>query len=368
MNTFIIAVASLSSLCGVLAVLLVIADKYLNDYGECKVTINEGDEELTVEGGQSILSALSKEGIFIPSACGGRGSCGLCKLKVDEGAGPLLPTEGPHLSDEEKKDNVRLCCQVKIREDIKMRIPEELFAIKEYKGKVEKMEQLTWDIKRVRIKLIDPDAIDFTPGQYIQLQAPKYGKNPEPVYRAYSLASDYQEKGVVECIIRLVPDGICTTWVFELLEEGEEVTLNGPYGDFHLSDTDREMIFIAGGSGMAPFCSILDQMIHENIDRKATYFFGARSLRDLFYTDLMKDKYEKELPNFTYLPALSEPLPEDNWEGETGLITDVVGSHYEDCSDMEAYLCGSPGMIDACIKVLTSKGMPEEQIYYDKFA
>ena len=367
MTTFFTAIGILCAICGVLALLLVIADRYLNDYGVCKISINDGSKELEVAGGESLLGTLGGEKIFIPSACGGRGSCGLCKLTVLEGAPPVLPTEEPHLTAEEKKNNVRLSCQIKVREDMRIEIPEELFAIKEYEAVCESIKDLTHDIKHVRFKLEDPAEIKFTPGQYIQLECPAYKLTPEPVYRAYSMATDPKDKTHIDTVIRLVPNGICTTWVFEYLTEGTRTKLNGPYGDFKLSENDKEMIFIAGGSGMAPFLSILKQMEYAEDSRKCTYFFGALSKKDLFCLDEMK-AFEEKLPNFTFVPALSQPAEDDDWDGETGLITEVVGAHYEDCSDKEAYLCGSPGMIDACLKVLTDRGLPEEGIFYDKFA
>lgn len=364
---FWIAVGTLCAICAVLAVLLVIADRYLNDYGECRISINGGDKELTVQGGQSLLSTLTSESLFIPSACGGRGSCAMCKLQVDSGGPPLLATEEPHLTQEEIEDNVRLSCQIKVREDMEIRVPEELFSIREYKGRVEKLEDLNHDIKLLRIALPEGEEIKFVPGQYVQIQTPKYPKNKEPVYRAYSICSDPQDKTHVELCVRLVPGGICTTYVFEYLEEGDSITLNGPYGDFRLTDSDREMVFIAGGSGMAPFLSMLAHMRNEGIDRKVTYFFGARAKRDLICLDRMK-KFEEQLPNFKFVPCLSEPDESDDWDGDTGLVTEVMERYCSDLSQMEAYLCGSPGMIDASIAALTGKGLPEENIYYDKFA
>jgi Na+-transporting NADH:ubiquinone oxidoreductase subunit F len=181
------------------------------------------------------------------------------------------------------------------------------------------------------------------------------------------MSSAPSDKKHVELEVRLVPNGICTTYVHQFMKEGDEVTFNGPYGDFHLRDTDRDIIFIAGGSGHAPIKSILTTMVENNNPRRTMYFFGARSKADLFLVEETKE-LEKKLPNFTYIPALSEPKPDDNWDGETGLITDVLDRKVESINNAEAYLCGSPGMIDACIAVLTKKGMPEELIYYDKFA
>jgi Na+-transporting NADH:ubiquinone oxidoreductase subunit F len=364
--TFWIAVGSLCAICGILALLLVIADGYLNNYGICKLTINKGSKEAEVEGGSTLLSSLNSAGLFIPSACGGQGSCGLCKVKVHAGAPPVLPTEEPHLSKEERESNVRLSCQLKVHNDMEIEVPEELFSIKEYKGTVESLTDLNHDIKLLRIALPEGEEIDFIPGQYIQIETPAYKKTPEPVYRAYSIASDPRDKTHLDFCIRLVPGGICTTYVFEHMEAGNPIRFNGPYGDFHLTDTDKDMIFIAGGSGMAPFLCMLAHIKNEGITRNVTYFFGARSRRDLICLDKMA-AFEKALPNFKFVPCLSEALPEDNWEGETGLVTDVMSRHCPDLSNMEAYLCGSPGMIDASVAALTSKGMPVENIAYDKF-
>lgn len=364
---FLQAVGMLAGICALLAALLVIADRKLNDYGVCRININDGDRELEVPGGSSLLSTLLTERIFIPSACGGGGSCGLCKLQVLEGGGPVLATEEPHLSKEERAGNVRLSCQIKVRNDLRIQIPEAYFKIREYRGRVEKMTPLTHDIKLVRIALLDPPEMTFEPGAYVQLQAPAYEKSPESVYRAYSVAGDPLDRKHVDLIIRLVPNGICTTWVFQYLKEGDEVTLNGPHGEFRLQPTPAEKIFIAGGSGMAPFRSMLLHMKNENLSFPCRYFFGAAARRDMFYLDEMA-VFEQALPNYHYVPALSKPAPEDNWTGETGLITEVVDRHCPDCHDKEAYLCGSPGMIDACIKVLTKNGMPVGNIFYDKFA
>jgi Na+-transporting NADH:ubiquinone oxidoreductase subunit F len=366
MTTFLIAVGSLIAICGILAVLLVIADRYLNDYGICKLIINKGAREEEVEGGDTLLGSLNSAGIFVPSACGGQGSCGLCKLKVHAGAPPILPTEEPHLSAEERKDNVRLCCQLKVHEDMELEIPEELFNIREYDATVESLTDLNHDIKRLRIALPEGEEISMTPGQYVQIETPKYKKTPEPVYRAYSIATDPRDKTHIDLCIRLVPDGICTTYIFEHMKDGDSIKLNGPYGDFRLTDTDKDMVFIAGGSGMAPFLSILAQMQNDNIQRKVSYFYGARAIRDLICLDEMK-AFEEAMPNFKFVPCLSEPMPDDNWDGETGLVTNVVKAHFPDLTEMEAYLCGSPGMCDACVATLTAAGMPEEYVYFDKF-
>lgn len=367
MTTFFIAVGSLCAICGILAILLVIADRYLNNYGICKLNINHGERIEEVEGGDTLLSSLNSAGIFIPSACGGQGSCGLCKVKVTAGAPPLLPTEEPHLSAEEIADHIRLSCQLKVHEDMELEIPEELFNIREFHGTVESLENLNHDIKRLRIALPEGEELDVIPGQYIQIETPKYKKTPDPVYRAYSIATDPHDRTHIDLVIRLVPDGICTTYVFEHMEAGQPITLNGPYGDFRLTDTEKDMVFIAGGSGMAPFLSMLAHIKNDHIERKTTYFFGARSKRDLICLDEMK-AFEDSIPNFTFVPCLSQPMEDDHWEGETGLVTDVMKRHCPDLTQMEAYLCGSPGMCDASVAALTANGMPVENIFFDKFA
>ncbi len=365
-TALLVSIGSITALACTLALLMVIADATIANYGEVTVTVN-GDREFTVKGGRPLLSTLSAEGIFIPSACGGRGSCGLCKVKLVAGGGQYLPTELPWISEEEREQNIRLSCQLKVKEDMGIEIPEELFNVREFRARVARLRDLTHDIKEVTLELIEPKEMEFTAGQFVQFEVPEYELTDEPVYRAYSVASSPADHTKVELEIRLVPNGICTTYVHKHLAEGDEITLNGPYGDFYLRDSERDIICIAGGSGMAPLKAILLDMVEKGISRKTRYFFGARSKRDLFLTDEMTE-LEGKLPDFKFVPALSEPQPEDEWQGETGLITDVVAKHLESGDNVEAYLCGSPGMIDACIKVLSAKGVPEELIFYDKFA
>lgn len=365
-TALLISIGAVTALTVVLAVILVIADALIANYGECKITVN-GKKELNVQGGRSLLSTLMEEEIFIPSACGGRGSCGLCKIKVESGAGQYLPTELPWISAEEQAENVRLSCQLKVKNDMSIRIPEELFSVRQFQTRVESIKDLTHDIKEVRFKLIKPERIEYKAGQFVQILVPEYKLSDEQVFRAYSMSSVPSETDVVELEIRLVPEGICTTWVHQYLKEGDEVTINGPYGDFHLRDTERDIICIAGGSGNAPIKSILLDMAEKGNNRNVSYFYGARTRKDLVLPDEMAAISEK-LPNYKYIPVLSEPAADDNWDGKTGFVTDAVAEALTNGENVEAYLCGSPGMIDACIKVLTSKGVPEELIYYDKFA
>ncbi len=366
-TTVIISVLVVSSVAASLAVILVVSQYFLANYGQCEITIND-EKKLKVEGGRNLLSTLSAEKLFVPSACGGRGTCGLCKLKIHEGGGLLLPTEEPFLEKDERESNVRLACQVKVREDMKIEIPEELFNVREYRANCSMIRDLTHDIKLFRFELVEPETIKFTPGRYVQLRAPKYEKSKEEVYRAYSIASDPAENNIVDLIIRLVPGGICTTYCFEYLSEGDEVLMNGPYGDFRLTDNSSDMIFIAGGSGMAPFVSICHHMRETENKRKASYFFGANKVKELFFVDEMRE-FENQLENFSFVPVVFEPDEGEQWDGEKGLVTDAVGRCIDNAAESEAYLCGSPGMIDASIKVLVEKlGMSEEKIYYDKFA
>jgi Na+-transporting NADH:ubiquinone oxidoreductase subunit F len=208
--------------------------------------------------------------------------------------------------------------------------------------------------------------MDFVPGQYIQFLCPGYKQNPEEVYRAYSISSDPAEKNIIELIIRRVPGGICTTYCFDYLKVGDPVKMNGPYGDFRLSDSDATMIFVAGGSGMAPFVSILYYMRNAGIGRQASYFFGANRVKDIYLTELMR-QFESALPNFKFIPVVAQPETDNNWAGETGLVTEAVLRHLSKADGFEGYLCGSPGMIDAATKVLVGRGIPVDKIYYDKF-
>ncbi|MDP8225053.1 MAG: FAD-binding oxidoreductase [Candidatus Lernaella stagnicola] len=366
MSTVLLSMLVVGGIGAVLAVALEVADRYIANYGECTIDINDGKREVKVDGGGSLLSALVGEGIFIPSACGGRGSCGYCRCGIDEGGGPVLPTEESWLSPDEVASNMRISCQVKVRNDMRIRIPEKLFSISEYEGVVKRITELTYDIKEVLIELVDPPEIDYQTGEYMQLQTPEYGDVDESVYRAYSMSSVAADKRHVEFIIRRVPDGICTTWVHDHLKEGDEVTVNGPHGDFFLRETDAPIIMIAGGSGMAPFKGMLREMAAAKNPRPVRFFFGANTERDVYHTELMQ-QLESEIPDFKFIPALFKP--EGDWKGETGLITEAVDRLVEaDLAMWEGYLCGSPGMIDACVEVLKKHGLPEDNIYFDKFS
>ncbi len=366
MLSLIISVLVISSIAAVLALVLVISERFITNYGQCNIDIN-CEKQLTVRGGNSLLNELTQEKIFIPSACGGKGTCGLCKIKVTEGARQILPTETPFLTEEEKTSSIRLSCQIKVRNDLVIEIPKELLAIKEYACRCTDILDLTHDIKMFSFECVEPQAIDFIPGRYVQLLAPAYAKGLEEVYRAYSVASDRQNKNMIELIIRLVPGGICTTYCFDYLKVGDDVLLNGPYGDFCLSDSDAPIVFIAGGTGIAPIRSILHYMAETNCQRKATFYFGANKVKELFLLDEMK-QFEKQLPNFKFVPVVASPDEDEKWDGQLGLVTQAVQQNLKNASEHEAYLCGSPGMIDASIEVLKKMGIPEDNIFFDKFA
>jgi len=361
------AVAALTALFLALTLVILLVDATVGDYGECELRINGGEKVLRVAGGRPLLATLNEQGIFIPSACGGRGSCGLCTIKIASGAGEPLPTELPWLKEDQLRAGIRLSCQVKVRQDLELEIPPEFFLVQQFNAEVVSLLDLTHDIKQVRLRLLEPPEIEFRAGQFVQLLVPPYPLSDQEVYRAYSISSAPSERNCIELEIRLVPNGICTTWVHRYLKVGDRVVLTGPHGDFHLRDSDREILFIAGGSGMAPVKSILLDMCEQRNSRRATYYFGAVQRRDLFEVETMR-RLERELPDFTFIPALSQPDPADDWSGETGRITEVLDRHVTDARECEAYLCGSPGMIDAAIAVLTRKGLPAERIFYDKFA
>ncbi len=415
----------LAAICGALATLIVVSDRYLNDYGVCELDINNGDKVLNVEGGKSVLDALGAEKIFIPSACGGRGTCLYCKLKVHEGGGTLGPAEKGGLTNREKRDNVRLCCQVKIRGNMKLEIPEEYFKIKEYECTVRSNDNVATFIKELILDMPSGEILEFEAGHYVQIHVPPYNitykdfkvaekyrdawdafklwdvsvKNDEEIQRAYSMANHPAEGNRVMLNVRIAspppphrvrkddpeyplvkgPDGqmvprggIGSTYIFNL-KAGDKVTVSGPYGDFMINEeTEREMIYVGGGAGMAPMRShvfhLLDTM---NTDRKVSYWYGARSVREIFYEDDFK-RLKKEHPNFDYTIALSDKQPEDDWDGPEGFIHSVLDelylSKHENVQNCEFYLCGPPLMVNAVEDMLYNKyKVPQENVRFDKF-
>ncbi len=365
LTALLIAVGAMCAITAGLTVAILIAEATVGNYGEIRLTVN-GKRDLTVTGGRPLLGALRDHGIFIPSACGGRGSCGLCKLSIPDGGEPVA-TELPWLSKDEVARKVRLCCQVKVKRPLRIEIPEELLSVRQYRTVVTEIRDLTHDIKEVRLRLEDPPEMEFVPGQFVQFEVPPYDLTDEPVYRAYSISSDARNRGEIELQVRYVPNGICTTYVHQHLRVGMPAVINGPYGDFRLQDTQREIVFVAGGSGMAPIRSMLLHMAATRNPRKARYYYGVRSRRDLYLVDEMRE-LERTIPDFRFIPTLSRSQPEDQWNGEKGRVTVIVDREVPAGADAEAYLCGSPLMIDACVEILKAKGLPGSRIFFDKFA
>jgi Na+-transporting NADH:ubiquinone oxidoreductase subunit F len=392
-----------------LVVMLLVAKAKLAPSGPVTISIN-GERELAVNGGSNLLSTLSEAKLFLPSACGGGGTCGMCKCEVHAGGGSILPTEVGFFTRKQILDDWRLGCQVKVRENMTIEIPKEVFGIKKWECEVISNHNVATFIKEFVVKLPEGEELDFQSGGYIQIDVPKIDvdfrsmevepeyredwdklkmwdlkmKNPEPLFRAYSMANHPAEGNIVKLNIRIatppwdrarnqfmnVNPGICSSYIFSR-KPGDKVMVSGPYGEFHIKKTNREMMFIGGGAGMAPLRSmIFDQFLTKHTDRKASYWYGARSLREVFYDDELKD-IEKKNPNFKFHLALSEPMKEDNWTGYTGFIHQVALDHYlskhPEPEDIEYYLCGPPMMNTAVLKMLDQLGVPPENIALDDF-
>ncbi|MHC4693694.1 MAG: FAD-binding oxidoreductase, partial [Planctomycetota bacterium] len=347
-----------------LAAMLMIAERLLINYGVCKLDINAGEKPLEVDGGQTLLSSLYTNEIFIPSACGGKGSCGHCKITITTGGGPVLPTETPYLTRKEIRSNIRLACQVKIREDIYVRIPTDLLNVRMFTSKVESSVDLTYDMKEIRMRLEDPADISQRPGQYVQVQAP----SPEgPVFRAYSISSPVYEPNIVQLVVRLIPGGIGSTYLHNV-KAGDTVNFTGPYGEFWLNeDPSVEIVCVGGGCGMAPMRNIILTIYEKWPERVCWLFFGCRTTRDVFYLKEWEELSKKH-PNFHVIYALSDELEEgEKWDGETGFIHLSADKHLEAGVPRQAFLCGPPPMIEAVTRVLLEKGIKSEDIFYDEF-
>ncbi|MCF8224532.1 MAG: NADH:ubiquinone reductase (Na(+)-transporting) subunit F [Bacteroidales bacterium] len=392
-----------------LVAMLLYARQKLTPQGDVTLTVN--DKDLTVSPGNTILSTLSSNGVFLPSACGGGGTCGMCKCQVLGGGGSILPTETGFFTRKEQKNNWRLGCQVKIREDMKIRVPEEVLEIKKWECKVVSNHNVATFIKEFVVRLPEGENLDFQSGGYIQIDVPKievdFGKdidveeeyrdewdnfnmwdlkmrNHEETYRAYSMANHPAEGNIIKLNIRIatppwdvshgrfknVNPGVCSSFIFSR-KPGDKVTISGPYGEFFIKDTKREMIYIGGGAGMAPLRSHLFHLFHTlKTKREVSYWYGARSKREVFYEEEFR-AIEKEFPNFKFHLALSEPLEEDNWDGLTGFIHQVLYDNYlryhEEPEEVEYYMCGPPMMNDAVQNLLYNLGVPEEMIAFDDF-
>lgn len=418
MSVLILSVLVFSSVILLLSFMLILAQRKLVPQGTVKIELNGPEGKvLETQPGASLLTALSEHDIFLPSACGGQGTCAMCKCKVIEGGGDVLPTEMNHLTRRDVAEHVRLACQVKVREDLKVEVPEEVFGIRKWECEVVSNYNVATFIKEFVVRLPEGEILDFQPGGYIQIDVPplevdfkdidisprppqpkdkfkedwdKFDlwslrmKNDEPIFRAYSMANHPAEGNIVMLNIRIatppwdrkrntwmpVNPGICSSYVFSR-KPGDKVVISGPYGEFFIKDTDKEMVYIGGGAGMAPLRSHIFHLFHTlKTKRKVSYWYGGRSVRELFYTEDFR-AIEKDFDNFSYHIALSDPLPEDNWDGPTGFIHQVVYDNYlskhPEPEEIEYYLCGPPLMLQAVLKMLDELGVPEENIAFDDF-
>jgi Na+-transporting NADH:ubiquinone oxidoreductase subunit F len=390
-----------------LAGVIMFARSKLVATGDVTIIVNDDpDKALTTAAGGTLLGTLSANKIFIPSACGGKGSCGVCKATVAEGGGSLLPTEVSHINRGEAREGVRLACQVKVKQDMKIELPGEVFDVRKWRATVRSNHNVATFIKELILDLPEGEHVPFRAGGYIQIECPPHTANykdfdieeeyrdewdkydvwryvskvDEPVTRAYSMANYPEERGMIMLNVRIAsppprapegtPPGKMSSFIFNL-KPGDEVTISGPYGEFYARETDNEMCFIGGGAGMAPMRShIFDQFRRLKTKRKATYWYGARSSREAFYQEHF-DSIEKDFDNFKWYLAMSEPLPEDNWTGLTGFIHQVLYDEYlknhPAPEDIEYYLCGPPLMLKACREMLDSLGVEPENIMFDDF-
>jgi Na+-transporting NADH:ubiquinone oxidoreductase subunit F len=394
-----------------LVAILLVAKAKLVQSGDVTVTINS-ERKIVSQAGSSLLNVMAEDKVFLPSACGGQGNCGMCKCQVEEGGGEILPTEVGFFNRKQIKENYRLACQVKVKNDMEVKIPQEVLGIKKWECEVVSNNNVASFIKEFVVKLPEGETLDFKSGSYIQIDVPKYeakfadmdiderfrdewdkfkmwglvSKNTEETYRAYSMANHPAEGNIVMLNIRIatppfdrstgtwaagINPGICSSYIFSR-KPGDKVTVSGPYGDFHILDTKREMLYIGGGAGMAPLRSHLLHLFHtlKTTDRKISYWYGARSRREIFYEEDFR-AIEREFPNFSFHIALSDPQPEDNWTGYTGFIHQVIYDNYlkthDAPEDIEYYMCGPGPMANAVKKMLWDLGVPREMLMFDDF-
>lgn len=407
MGSILLGVGALTVVMLALVGFLMFCQSKLVQGGQVKILINDDPEKSPeVPAGGTLLSKLSEAGVFLPSACGGGGTCAMCKCQVFDGGGDILPTERAHISRTEAKEHWRLACQVKVKEDMKVKVPDEVFSIRKWECTVASNHNVATFIKEFVVNLPEGEILDFKSGGYIQIDVPQYkglkyrdfdieekyhpdwdkfnvwqyvANNDEECFRAYSMANHPAEGNKVMLNIRIatppprtegIPPGICSSYVFSL-KPGDKVTISGPYGEFFIKDTDNEMVYIGGGAGMAPLRSHIFHLFHTlKTGRKVSYWYGARSAREMFYTDHF-EAIEKEFPNFSYHVALSEPQEEDNWTGDVGFIHQVAYDKYlkdhQDIDEVEFYLCGPPMMLSAVQTMLSDLGVEREQIEFDDF-
>lgn len=407
MTTVVVGVAFFLLIIIALVLVLQAAKARLVASGDVTISINDDPSaSLKTKSGGTLLGTLADNKIFIPSACGGKGSCGVCKVKVFEGGGTLLPTEEGHISRGEAREGCRLSCQVKVKQDMKIEVPAEVFHVRKWRCKVRSNDNVATFIKELVLELPPGEEVPFRAGGYIQIESPPYNidfKNfdvapeyrgdwdkfkifdlkavsNETVTRAYSMANAPSEKGIIMLNVRIatpppkrndLPPGVMSSYIFSL-KPGDEVTISGPFGEFFARETKNEMMFIGGGAGMAPMRSHIFDQFHrlKMRDRKVTFWYGARSLREAFYVEDF-DSIQREYDNFKWYLALSEPLPEDNWTGLKGFIHQVAFENYlknhPSPEDIEYYLCGPPMMIKAVTDMLLNLGVERENIMFDDF-
>ncbi|MDR2936036.1 MAG: NADH:ubiquinone reductase (Na(+)-transporting) subunit F [Rikenellaceae bacterium] len=394
-----------------LVVVLLYAKNKLVPSGNVTIDINGGERSLTVAQGDTLLTTLSANGIFLPSACGGGGSCGMCKCQLLEGGGEILPTEVNFFTRKQQQEHWRLGCQVKVRENLRIHVEESVLGVKKWECEVVSNRNVATFIKEFVVKLPEGENLKFRSGGYIQIDIPKYEgirfpdfdidneyredwdtmkmwelttNNPEPTFRAYSMANHPAEGNVIMLNIRIatppwdrtaggfmkVNPGICSSYIFSR-KPGDKVTISGPFGEFFVKDTPNEKMFIGGGAGMAPMRSHIFHLFQtEKTNVPVTFWYGARSKREIFYEEQF-EAIERDFPNFKFNIALSEPKPEDNWKGSVGFIHQVIFDEYlknhEAPEDIEYYLCGPPMMTAAVTRMLDNLGVPAENIMYDNF-
>ena len=405
LDTYLIAMTVFSGVVLLLVGALLLVESKVVIKGDRQIVINEDpDKSIQTPTGTTLLAALTQNNVLLPSACGGKGSCGVCKCKVTDGGRDILPTELAHLSRNEKLDNIRLSCQLKVKEDMKIRIPDEVFKIEKYDATVVSNENVASFIKELRLKLDPGMKMDFETGSYVQIDIPEYERSyreiyvgetykkvwdrfdfwglkasgEEPVYRAYSMANTPAEKEL-RFTIRVatpppgladLPPGVASSYLFTL-KPGDRLSLSGPYGDFFVKNTRREMCFIGGGAGMAPLrAHIFHNLLAKKTEREITFWYGARSKSEMFYDEEFKE-LQKNFDNFSYHIALSDPQPEDDWDGLVGFIHQVAYDQYlenhPDPDEIEYYICGPPMMLEAVQKMLDSLGVEPEMIAFDDF-
>lgn len=406
MMTVVLGVGMFSFVILALVGVLIVARNKLVASGDVNIVINDDESKpLQTAAGGTLLNTLAANKIFIPSACGGKGSCGVCKVKVLEGGGALLPTEASFINRGSAREGVRLSCQVKVKQDMRIEVPHEVFDVQRWECTVRSNRNVATFIKELVLELPEGEDVPFRAGGYIQIEAPPHVVNykdfdieerfhedwdkfniwqyvsrvEEPVTRAYSMASYPLEKGIIMLNVRIatppprmqdVPPGMMSSYIFGL-KPGDKATISGPFGEFFAKETDNEMCFLGGGAGMAPMRShILDQLLRLNSTRKITFWYGARSMKEAFYVEEF-DELARKYDNFEWHLALSDPLPEDNWTGLKGFIHQValeeyLGKHPAP-EDIEYYICGPPLMLQACRKMTTDLGVEPENVLFDDF-